>query len=356
MRMYEDRRQRLVWGGIGAVAVLLLTAVWFGRVASAQGEEPEGLRPRLHAYRDAFMASGNAQNRGAAATAAALDPVIWGISTDFFVPADYDGDGKADHAVWRPGVAGVAQFKIRKSSDGTELTVIIGQTGDDPTVIGDYDGDGIIDPAVYRAGASAGLYSTWLYRSSLTSSIVTVACSAGYDCGKNGDFPSPGDFNGDGKNDFAVQRAHGGAACPADPSQGTLGGVPTADFLISTNGGATSTLTCIGKNTDVILPNDFDGDLVTDIAVIRGVSGVIEWSIRNSSTGTFHVYSFGTSATDFPTPGDYDGDGRTDLSVWRPSATAGASAFYVKPIAGGAIIRYPMGQNGDYPVANYNAH
>src|SRR5690606_32497085 len=29
----------------------------------------------------------------------------WGLANDFFVPADYDGDGSDDVAVWRPGAA-----------------------------------------------------------------------------------------------------------------------------------------------------------------------------------------------------------------------------------------------------------
>ncbi|MBS1768147.1 MAG: FG-GAP repeat protein, partial [Acidobacteria bacterium] len=62
------------------------------------------------------------------------------------------------------------------------------------------------------------------------------------------------------------------------------------------------------------------------------------------------------SATDFPTQGDFDGDGKTDLAVWRPNADPTQNYFYVRTSSGGALAQTEWGQNGDYPVNNYNAH
>ena len=63
----------------------------------------------------------------------------WGLSTDKFVPADYDGDGKTDLAVFRNGI-----WYIKQSSNGQSAYYSVGleyrYTG-----TGDYDGDGKTD-------------------------------------------------------------------------------------------------------------------------------------------------------------------------------------------------------------------
>lgn len=327
-----------------------VAVVWIGKPVEAQPQE-EDLRRQMAALRAAAL-SGTGQ---AADTVGAMSETVFGNATDFFVPADYDGDGKNDHAVWVPGVTGL--FKVLRSSDGVQVSTVIGTTGDDPTVVGDYDGDGKADVAVYRAGASFGLFSSWIYQPSGGGGLVTVTCSAAFDCGKSGDLPAPGDYSGDGKSDFVARRAHTGAACATDNTQGTPAPfVPTADFLVALNGGSASTVLCVGKNFDPVVPGDYDGDGKTDLAVIRGVSGVIHWTIRRSSTLTYLALQHGNSLTDFPTQGDYDGDGITDLAVWRPSMVIGASAFFIRPSTGGPTVQAPHGQNGDYPVANWNVH
>lgn len=89
-----------------------------------------------------------------------------GVASDFFVDGDFDGDGLADAAVWRPGATG--QFLVRRSSRPLDSVLVIpwGQSGDDPAQIGDFDGDRIDDATVYRAGAQAGDVSRTLIRPS----------------------------------------------------------------------------------------------------------------------------------------------------------------------------------------------
>ena len=283
--------------------------------------------------------------RAAMLLALAAGPGAWGATTnvlvlgnasDFFVPEDYDGDGRTDPAVWRSGSEGAARFMYFSSAAGVIVTNIIGQTGDDPSVVADYDGDGRADPALYRAGAAAGQTSTWFFILSGGDGQVSSIR-----WGLNGDFPCPGDYDGDGSANLTVQRNAGGGS---------------AAFHIRTPSGGTN-IVIHGNTTDVVVPGDYDGDQRTDLATIRGIGGQIVWIIRLSTSGLIRSNAFGVSATDFPIQGDYNGDGFTDLAVWRPSAGGGTNYVHFSPFVGtNTDLAIPFGQNGDYPPANYNAH
>lgn len=57
-------------------------------------------------------------------------PIVWGLSSDFILSGDYDGDGYDDFAYWR-GAEG--KFVIRPSSNpGTPIEVNLGASGDYP--------------------------------------------------------------------------------------------------------------------------------------------------------------------------------------------------------------------------------
>jgi len=268
-------------------------------------------------------------------TGAATQAFQWGLATDFFVTGDFDGDNKDDIAVWRPGAATVAAFYILNSNGFTARVEPFGQTGDDPTVVEDYNGDNKTDLAVYRAGATAGAQSTWFYRTVANGAVTYVPW------GQNGDFVSPGDYDGDGKADFVIQRNIGGGQ---------------AGFFTRLATGATPAVIPFGTPTDVIVPGDWDGDGKTDIATTRTVSGAIQWQYRKSTDSSINYITFGASATDFVAQGDYNGDGKTDAGIWRPSATPGASAFWTYATGSGAVTTFVLGANGDYPPANFNTH
>jgi hypothetical protein len=63
------------------------------------------------------------------------------------VPGDYDGDGKADLAVYRPPTG---EWFVFGTATGFPGPVPFGAPGIDLPVPADYDGDGQVDVAVYR--------------------------------------------------------------------------------------------------------------------------------------------------------------------------------------------------------------
>ncbi len=108
---------------------------------------------------------------------------------------DYDGDGRADMAVYRPATA---EWFLRRSIDAGLVYVPWGSVSDhDVPVPGDYDGDGLTDIAVYRPGSGE-----WFVRRSMEGGTTKVAWGSP----THGDLPVPGDYDGDGRLDIAVYR------------------------------------------------------------------------------------------------------------------------------------------------------
>ncbi|HVF47464.1 MAG TPA: FG-GAP-like repeat-containing protein, partial [Pyrinomonadaceae bacterium] len=203
----------------------------------------------------------------------------WGIPGDKLVPGDYDGDGKADLAVYR---AATGNWHLNRSRDGI-TQANFGLPTDLPAQ-GDYDGDGKTDLAVFRPADGI-----WFISQSRDGFTVQQF-------GANGDKPVAGDYDGDGKTDIAVYR----------PSLGTW-------FIQRSRDGFTSA--AYGVATDKVVPGDYDGDGKTDIALFRESNAT--WYYLRSRDGDGAI-QWG-SPGDIPTPGDFDGDGKFDVSVFRPS-------------------------------------
>jgi uncharacterized repeat protein (TIGR03803 family) len=227
------------------------------------------------------------------------------------VPADYEGGGLSEPAVYRP-------------SDGMWFVDLFGnrqvfrQWGGprDIPVPADYDGDGRADITVFRPSTGE-----WFIIQSGTQTSVT------YTWGGQGDIPVAGDYDGDGKADLAVFR----------PSTGTW-----YVWLSATQTGVSARF---GNGADIPIPRDYDGDGKADFAVYRPSTGT--WYIATSSTQftTSVSYTFGGGA-DVPVPADYDGDGKADLAVFRPSN----GMWYVWQSSTGSGTTYgPFGGLGDVP-------
>ena len=81
-----------------------------------------------------------------------LTAINFGLANDKLVPADYDGDGKTDFAVFRDGF-----WYLMRSAQG--FTGFQFGISNDIPAPADYDGDGRADAAIYRDGVWWILYS-----------------------------------------------------------------------------------------------------------------------------------------------------------------------------------------------------
>jgi glucose/arabinose dehydrogenase len=90
------------------------------------------------------------------------------------------------------------------------------------------------------------------------------------------------------------------------------------------------------------VPEDYDGDRITDVGYFTGGF----WVYRRSSDGVEAGINGWGVPGDIPMPGDYDGDGRADFVLWRPSD----GTWYVRTAAG-AFSTLQWGDPNDIPVS-----
>jgi photosystem II stability/assembly factor-like uncharacterized protein len=211
---------------------------------------------------------------------------------------DYDGDGKTDLAVFRPGTD---QWVIHDSSGGVVVTPFGDTSQQDIPAPGDYEGIGRTDLAVFRPGTDQ-----WIIL--LSTGAVRVVQ---FGDPTQHDLPVPGDYDGDGKTDLALFR-------PA-----------TDQWIIQYSGGG-SRVVQMGDpaSGDLPVPSDYDGDGKTDLAIFR--TSTAQWIIHDSSGGSL--------VTQFGDPTAHD------LPAWpsavieaRASSTAAAASSSKAEVGGGAL-------------------
>jgi hypothetical protein len=231
-------------------------------------------------------------------------PRAWGLGglNDVPVSGDYDGDLQEDHAVWRPGTG--IWYILQSTSNYTSFRSFHwGQAGDVP-VPADYDGDGRTDIGIWRPSTGTWFILRSVFDYSLAQAVVRQ-------WGLSTDRPVPADYDGDGMADMSVWRPATGDWWILRSWLLTSPAVLNAVAAFSVNWGH-------GLLSDVPVPADYDGDRAADPAVWRPGSGV--WYALRSSMqlADYCAVPWGNGAyDDRPIVGDYDGDGVADLGIWR---------------------------------------
>lgn len=239
----------------------------------------------------------------------------FGLGEDQVVAGDYQGDGLADLSVRRPSTA-VLYHSRMNGSPSTNFNAIQWGLSTDVPVAGDFDDDAVHDTAVFRPSDR-----TWYIRRSVDGGLTAQQW------GLSTDTPAAADFDGDGDTDIAVYRNGTWyiSVCPQCPP------------IIRT----------FGVGTDIPVPGDYDGDAIDDIAVWRPSTGV--WWILSSRSGAVTAVQWGTSG-DRPVKGDWDADGKNDIAIWRPNP----GDWWILKSSDSNVLFMHWGQNGDVPVGAFN--
>ncbi|MEO6335137.1 MAG: FG-GAP-like repeat-containing protein, partial [Pyrinomonadaceae bacterium] len=259
-------------------------------------------------------------------------------------PVDFDGDGRQDYSILRfpqvapPGVAPITYWNLNSTVGAQVVTTPFDANTDFPAP-GDYDGDGKDDYSIYRSSSIIGSQSSfWILKSS--NSTVQY-----YAWGLSGDAPVARDYDGDGVTDIGVFRNGPTAGTQATwyIRNSSNGSVRVEGFGLTGNGTTSS---------DSAIPGDYDGDGKFDIAVYRfGQAPANTFIVKRSSDGVITYQAFGNFNTDYVVPGDYDGDGKYDYAVARTGASGTSPMVWWIINSGGSPLRVQQwGISSDLPV------
>jgi hypothetical protein len=231
------------------------------------------------------------------------------IKDEIPCPGDYFGDG------WRPAGFSNGKFHIRGVGKAPWSATVAaadiafpsgGKDKEDIPVSDNYEGDGTTRMAIFRPSEGKWyIKGTGLHDWQNTHSGNHVVQT-----GAKGDIPVQADYFGEGKPRIAVFR-------PGKHGHWFIKGPGFQDWGSSTGNHDLE----FGKEGDIPVPADYNGDGKVDFAVFRPKEG--KWFIKGSglagwaqSSGNVEL-SFGKKG-DIPIAGDFYGEGKARLAVYRP--------------------------------------
>jgi hypothetical protein len=204
------------------------------------------------------------------------------------VGGDYNGDGKADFAIYDQTQS---QYDILLNGGTGGLTPQFGNPAHtNVPIAGDYNGDGKADFAIYDQTDSRYFILFNGAPGALTPQFGNPA---------HHNIPVAGDFNGDGKTDFAIYDQ------------------TASQYFILFNGAPGALTPQFGNPTHVNVPiaGDFNGDGKTDFAIYDQTQSQY-FILFNGAPGAFTPQFGNPSHINVPLAGDFNGDGKADFAIY----------------------------------------